>query len=92
MSDTEIVKRDRFPLLQLQPRQQAAGTTFRGLLGPWVWPLVNLILAVAEGKRTRALPQAPVVPEQRRRMSLWDITRDKEGRIISILEKAVDET
>ena len=89
MGDTEIVKRDRFPLLQLQPRQ-AAGTTFRGLLGLWVWPVVNLILALAESKRAQA--PAPVVPEQRRRMSLWDITRDKEGRIISILEKAVDET
>jgi hypothetical protein len=87
---TDIVKRDRFPLLQLRSRQQTTSTSFTGLLGLWAWPLVNLILALAESKRAQA--PAPVVLEQRRRMSLWDITRDKEGRIISILEKAVDET
>lgn len=89
MGDTEIVKRDRFPLLQLQPRQQTTGTSFTGPLGLWAWPLVNLILALAESKRAQA--PASVIPEQRRRMSLWDITRDREGRIISILEREAEE-
>ena len=85
----EIVERERFLPLPFKPRGETSDASwFRGPLGLWPWPLVNLILALAEGKRARGYP---VVPERRRRMTLWDIARDSEGRIISILEKEVAE-
>jgi hypothetical protein len=88
MSDrTELARRDRLPVLgMLNARSQTSADRFTGLFGLWAWPLVNLILAIAESKRAPA--QTTV---QRRRMSIWDVTRDKEGRIISILEREVGE-
>ncbi|RLJ01971.1 MAG: hypothetical protein DRP11_03630 [Candidatus Aenigmatarchaeota archaeon] len=56
---------------------------FRGPLGIWPWPLVNLILAIIYSIRSRAAPTAaPRKPTKK----IYSIIRDKEGRIVEIVE------
>jgi hypothetical protein len=62
-------------------------TYFTGPLGLWIFPLVNLILAIVESIRVRTYQ----VPQPKRRMTVFDITRDREGRIISIIEREVED-
>lgn len=89
--EKRILNIEKFPILQRipTPSSNTVAGRFAGILGLWAWPLVNLILALAENKRRGYIQ--PVVQERKRRMSLWDVTRDKEGRIISILEREVEE-
>lgn len=57
--------------------------SFSGPLGLWPWPLMNLLRFLIETARMKGKTTS--------RMAIWDITRDPEGRIISILEKSVEE-
>jgi len=57
--------------------------SFSGPFGVWPWPLMNLLRFLIEAARTKG--------RTTRRMAIFDITRDPEGRIISILEKSVEE-
>ncbi|MFB0543812.1 MAG: hypothetical protein ACETVR_03425 [Candidatus Bathyarchaeia archaeon] len=56
---------------------------FSGPFGIWPWPLMSLLFFLIEAMRTKG--------KTTRRMTIFDITRDPEGRIISILERSVEE-
>jgi hypothetical protein len=86
-----LKKKKTYPQLRLTPirSQEAEKRYFTGPFGLWVFPLVNLFLALIESIKYRAYPST--APERRRRMTVFDITRDASGRIISIVEREVEE-
>lgn len=57
--------------------------SFSGPFGVWPWPLMSIFFFLIESMRTKG--------KVTRRMTIFDITRDEAGRIISILEKSVEE-
>lgn len=87
------VRRYTLPLmgrvLPTQTRHEAREEVFRGPLGFWVWPLVNLLLSMAA--RMRISVPSPAPPTYKRRMAVWSVSRDEKGRIMDIMEREVEE-
>lgn len=76
------------PIMQ---RSSSDLAQFRGILGIWPFPIINLLLALLQGAGSRAYPSYRE-PERRRRMSVWELSRDSEGRIREIIERELEDT
>lgn len=78
--ETETIK----PLTEraILPAGRAA-RSFSGPFGIWPWPLISLLFFLIETARTKG--------KATRKMTIFDVTRDREGRIISILERSFEE-
>lgn len=63
---------------------------FTGPLKIWPFPIINLILTLIQSIGPRSYPTYRE-PERRRRMSVWSLERDHEGRISAIVEREVEE-
>lgn len=62
----------------------------RGPLGIWFFPLLNLVYLFLLGIFNRLFSQG-IEARPRKRTVIYEIVRDKEGRIIEILEREVSE-
>ncbi len=92
MSQEQRLKLKPYPSLAPPPPQEVTVAypaytepLFRGPLGIWPWPLVNLILTLVNRLRTLQAPAAERTPVRR----IYSITRDQRGRIIEITEFVV---
>lgn len=87
MSEQIVELRKRKRVLPFQVfRQDYEGSWFVGPLGIWPWPLVNILLAIAESIRARSVGSAAqVFPRVATRRT--EYVRDAQGRIIEKLEE-----
>ena len=86
-------RKKRKRLLYPQPEYEPypdRGLYFTGPLGIWPWPIVNLILAIAEAIRSRSRTRYPSEPTQlfpRVATRRTEYVRDASGRIIERYEE-----
>jgi len=80
-------KKRLFPFqIQPLPEYESSREWFRGPLGIWPWPIVNLLLALIEAIKAKSyVPPTQVFPRTASRRV--EYIRDREGRIIEKYEE-----
>lgn len=92
LSQRDIDNYDRRPIMLMAQRLPSSSQQrFTGVFGIWPFPIINLLLALLQGAGSRAYPSYRE-PERRRRMSVWELSRDSEGRIREIIERELEDT
>jgi len=87
----KLKKKKRIFPFQVQPppdyeSRESSREWFRGPLGIWPWPIVNLLLALIEAIKAKSyVPPTQVFPRTASRRV--EYIRDKEGRIIEKYEE-----
>jgi len=73
-----------YPSIASPPPQESTVTyqQFRGPLGLWPWPIINLLLALISQLRSLQIPVTTVEKPPLRKV--YSIVRDEKGRIIEI--------
>ena len=86
----EKVRKRVFPFRFQPPPEYSDERWFSGLLGLWAWPLVNLVLSLAEKVRAKSRPSFTPYPTQvfpRVATRRTEYVRNNMGRIIEKLEE-----